>query len=127
MLKKKIDEVMLVLQNINEFIKLSNNLKKSSSSNLNHSNCIVLTNKLKQINNQFFNISSTDLCSDFFSNIYCLLDLFGSFKIKNGNVEDLLESCLDILISCTDTTDTSIQERFLGDFRFLPVITNILG
>jgi hypothetical protein len=110
---------MFVLQNINDFNKTTNSIKNSFSSELNHSANVVLTNKLKQINNQFQHVTSKELNDDFFSNIYHLL--------SNGVKEDLVESCLDVLLSAINTEDSGIRERFLTDFRFLPVlITNIL-
>lgn len=114
---------MFVLQNISEFNKLVNNLRYSlnQTQQLAHSDSVVLTNKLKQINNQFAHVTSQELNDDFFSNLYHLLSSPASVK------EQLLESCLDLLLSSIYTNDLKIKERFLTDFRFLPVlITNIL-
>jgi hypothetical protein len=116
---------MLVLQNINEFIKISSSLKTNASS-LNHSLTIVLTNKLKQINNQFSVVASSDLNDDFFTNIHCILSQSTCVELKKVNFEDLLESCLDVLISALNTTNPGIRKRILTDFRFLPVVSNIL-
>lgn len=108
---------MFVLQNINEFIKLA----KSSSNQLNHSSSVIISNKLRKIQHGWNTVTSKDLHDDFFTNLYALLCQSSCVK------EDLLSSILDILISVISSEDSQIKERFVTDFRFLPVlITNIL-
>lgn len=102
---------MLVQQYISEFNKQASNIKF-----LSFSDEISLSNKLKLIQTELLDGVVFDDVQDFFSNLYLLLCQSSSMK------SELLENCVDILLTSVNSQNSKVKNTVLSDFRFLSAL-----
>ncbi|CRK90995.1 CLUMA_CG004683, isoform A [Clunio marinus] len=102
---------MLVQQYLKEFNKQAKNIKF-----LSYTDEVVLSNKLKSIQSQFSDITGDANLQEFFSNLYHLLCQSSDLKTE------LLDNCLDILLTSITSNNVRVHDMILADFRFLPLL-----